>query len=183
MNKIDIRFSQTIMENLQHFIGTTFQKYCQRPFVFTNSVTQKLELHIDNSIYELNNYTEPLDYYGALDDVAVLHLEEKEHECLIDPTLIDISVNEIIKEIHVIQENQRLFKNGKQIYDVWLTRGIIFVFDTYEISFEKDIWFSEEIYINRGYDLINTFANVNRFCTDWDSEYRPECSREIIIIK
>lgn len=96
------------------------------------------------------------------------------------------TINEKIKEIHLVQENQRLYKNNKQIYDVWVTRGIIFVLKSgHEISFEKAVWFSEDIYINKGYNLIDSFQSIDEFREDWDESegYRGECTRNIEIIK
>ena len=35
-------------------------------------------------------------------------------------------MNQFIKKITIINENQQLFENGTQTYNVWLTRGVIF---------------------------------------------------------
>ena len=46
--------------------------------------------------------------------------------------------------------------DGEPAYEVWLTRAIIFEVGGREISFEKDtVPFSEEITIQRGYNLID----------------------------
>ncbi|MBQ6538029.1 MAG: hypothetical protein IJL75_03900, partial [Eubacterium sp.] len=69
-------------------------------------------------------------------------------------------------------------------YDVWITRGIIFHVGGREISFEKDnVPFSEEIIIQRGYELIDKFSDEKDFLESWDNDIKPECTRQIIEIK
>ncbi len=78
---------------------------------------------------------------------------------------------------------QELFYKDNKNYDVWLTRGIIFDMDDgLEISLEKDIWFSENIYVDQGYNLIEKYANTNDFENDWDSTYTAKASRRIVEI-
>ena len=189
MKKIDVRFDDKTMQCLKSMIGQKFIKYRCDPFKFTNSVYLTVGIFIGAQTYELKNEIQVLDYYGQLEDVAVLTLqtttEEKLKSGIMDGKQIDMPIGEKIKEIHLINENQRIYQKGKQSYDVWLTRGIIFVLSDREVSFEKEIWFSEDININRGYDLINTFASTDKFLEGWeeDNDILPECSREVIIVK
>jgi hypothetical protein len=70
------------------------------------------------------------------------------------------------------------------IYDVWITRGIIFKVDGRELLFEKDtVPFSEEIFIQRGYDLYGKIASSEDFLTGWDEEYEPKVFREEVVMK
>jgi hypothetical protein len=97
--------------------------------------------------------------------------------------MIEYPVENRITEIRIVNENQRLFHHDEQIYDVYTVRGIIFVLeDGREISFEKPIWFSEEIYIQKGYDLIEKFAPFEEFAEGWNEDYHGESSREITVI-
>lgn len=80
-------------------------------------------------------------------------------------------------------ENQRLYKSGIQTYDVWVTRGVIFKLENgREISLEKDVWFSEDIIVERGENLIEKFASTNEFIENFDGEYKAECQRYTITI-
>jgi len=80
-----------------------------------------------------------------------------------------------------VNECQRLFENGIQTYEVLITRGIIFKFkDGHELSFEKNIWFSEDITVEKGYDLIERFTPVEEFAEGWSGNYSGECVRELI---
>ena len=49
-------------------------------------------------------------------------------------------------------------------YDVWVTRGIIIEFGDHELAFEKPVWFSEDIVIRKGYNLIVKFQPVEEIC-------------------
>ena len=47
-----------------------------------------------------------------------------------------------VKEIQIVNEHQKLYEDEVQTYDVWLTRGIVFVLeDGLEIALEKNVWF------------------------------------------
>lgn len=77
-------------------------------------------------------------------------------------------------------KTKKLFKDDVELYNVWLTRGIIFFVDGREISFEKDsIPFTEEIIIRRGYDLIERFSDEKEFLISWGEGVIPKCTREI----
>ena len=74
-----------------------------------------------------------------------------------------------------------MFENGEQLYDVRLTRGIIFDFGDYQLSLEKAVWFSEEIYINRGDDLIDKLQPVSALTDSdgWRDGLEARCERKI----
>ena len=53
-----------------------------------------------------------------------------------------------------------------------------------EISFEKDtVPFSEEITIQRGYNLIDKISDNDDFLETWDEEYSPAYKREVIVVE
>ena len=83
-----------------------------------------------------------------------------------------------------MNECQQLFENGNQSYEVLVTRGIIFKFnDGHELSFEKNIWFSEDITVEKGYDLIQRFTPTTEFEEGWSGNFHGKCSRDIVTIK
>lgn len=60
-----------------------------------------------------------------------------------------------------MNEHQKV-KISDDIYELWITRAIIFHLETKDIYFEKDnTAFSEEIEIKRGHDLVNEFPKKN----------------------
>jgi len=187
MKQTDIRFDEKTVAVLQKMVGQYFHKLRHDPFIYAETVYQNVGLYIGNGTYSLVNELETMDYYGEMEDVAILTLKPcKEDEItsgLENTEQIDDVVEDIITEIRIVNENQQLFENGKQTYDVWLTRGIIFVCGEREIALEKDIWFSEEIAISKGYDTIKQFSDPKKFTEDWPNRKTANCSREIITLK
>ncbi|MCH5210692.1 MAG: hypothetical protein J1F01_06965 [Oscillospiraceae bacterium] len=190
MKTIDVRFDDNTIAALKNIIGRNVKKYKCDPPVVDSTVYGIIGIFIDDKVYKLTNFCEVLDYYGQPEDVAVFRfaLSNKDEikTCLLEGEMIDTPIESLIKEIHVINENQRLFYKEQQTYNVWLTRGLIFILaDGSEISFEKDIWFSEFIETQRGHKLISKFSSVNIFLEGWEDceGYRTECSREATIIK
>lgn len=69
------------------------------------------------------------------------------HSMIEKQIMIEIPINGVISEISIINEHQELFENDTQIYDVYVTRGIIFKFeDGHELSFEKEIFIMRAIW-------------------------------------
>ena len=163
-------------------------KYRADPFLYSNSVYGIVGIFVDDKAYAFTNRVAVLDYYGADDDVAVFKVKEVDRQqiqsLITGQEMVDTPVDSIISEISVVNEHQLLFEKDTQIYDVWLTRGIIFKFDDgHELSLEKEVWFSEDISIQRGYHLGENFTSTAEFAENWESPYRGECIRDCISFK
>lgn len=185
MKQLNMRFDAKLLKS---WIGSNFQKYQCDAFDFTNSVTQIAELFIGGKIYALTNIQETVDYYGNNEDISVfkLHIAQKDdiHSAFEDTQQIVTPIDGKIEKILLVNENQTISVQQKLTYDVWLTRGLIFFVDGREISFEKDsVPFSEEIIINRGYNLLQKFSDEKDFLDGWDKGITPECHRQVIELK
>ncbi len=185
MRTVDMRFNSNILKQM---IGKTFNKYRSDEFIFNNSVTGIVGIFVDAKIYEFRNEQKSVDYFGSQDDYAVFDISESsesEIKSFFDDTKqIDTPINQIIKKITIINENQQLFENGVQTYDVWLTRGIIFDLDDREVAFKKDTCpFSEEIEIYRGYNLISKFPQNTDFLEGWENGKTPKTENQTITIE
>ena len=184
MKNVDMRFD---IDLVRSWIGKKFYNYKCDPFVFTNSVTQIVGLYIDENVYALTNIQESVDYFGSVEDIAVSKLSISK-DCMIKSAFKDVEmtstpINDEITSVKIVNEQQKMSVNGKPAYEVWFTRAIIIEAGGREISFEKDtVPFSEEIKIQRGYDLLNTISNNDDFLTEWDADYSPEYKREIILV-
>ncbi len=178
---IDISLSDKEEEMLRSCIGKRLQAYSHDEFQFTPSSTQAVQIMMDgNKSYYLYSFTKPCDYFGSQEDVAVWSLEDRPLPLIANKHFVTTPVEEVVKEIMLIQENQCVCFKDNQSYNVRLTRGIIIDFEDHQIAFEKDIWFSEEIIIHKGYDLLNRFTPTDRFGKDWEEGVRTECSRILI---
>lgn len=188
MKQIDIRFSPSDMSIIQNMVGKRMLKYKCDPFEFSTSVYGIVGISIEGASYAFTNYTEVMDYYGDQEDVALFKIQSMPfsdiHSLIKKQVMIETPVDSIISEITIVNERQQLFENDEQIYEVLLTRGIIFKFaDGHELSFEKSIWFSEDIAVEKGYNLIDRFTPTADFSEGWSGNYRGECSRELISLK
>ncbi len=184
MVKIDIRLKEQEILILQSLVGKELVAIRRDSFNYINSSSQVVQIEAENGLFYLYSFTEPLDYFGTKEDVAVWTIETERYQVVDRKVFIETPIKEKIKSVSVIQENQRLFKNGDQTYDVWLTRGLVFDFGNRQLSFEKAIWFSEDIYIHKGYDLSRKFSSVDAFVNnDWDEGVTAECEREIITLE
>ena len=184
MNTLDMRFNVKTMKNL---IGKKFSKYKCDAFDFTNSVTQIVGIYIGEQVFSLTNIQENVDYFGNVDDIAICRFTEtaddKVKSAFKDTEMITTPVVGTINRILLINENQKIFKDNEELYNVWLTRAIIFCVDGREVSFEKDnVPFSEEIIIQRGYNLIEKLSDEKEFLKSWSEGLVPECTRDIIEI-
>ena len=74
-----------------------------------------------------------------------------------------------------------MFDQGVQTYDVWVTRGIIIDVGDHQISFEKPVWFSEDIIIRKGYELQKTFRSAEAITNaeNWNDGMEMTCSRNV----
>ena len=187
MKTIDIRFNDHMISILKTMVGKKLLRYKCDPFVYSSAVYGLVGVCTDFGSFVFTNKIEVLDHFGADEDVAVFSLEERPEDQIVslvqDMKIVDIPINRFIREVQLINEHQKLYENGKQIYDVWLTRGVIFTMDDgLEISLEKSVWFSEMITVNRGEHLINTFAPTSNFSDDWEEPYLGICERDTICI-
>lgn len=183
MVQIDIRFKSDEINTLRSLIGKKLKSIQHDPFNFVNSSSQVVQINSEIGVYYLYSFTETLDYYGMMEDIAVWKFGIERKKMVDKKSFITTPVQAIIKNISLVQENQRLYKGLDHIYDVWLTRGIIIDFGDHQISFEKAVWFSEDIYIQKGYNLVEKFASIENFINSgWSEGLKAECSREIVSI-
>lgn len=166
-------------------IGKNLENICHDPFVYTNSVYGIAGMKVEDTFYKVSNEIEVRDYFGAKEDVAVFKIgediQENIHSLIEDSALITVPINQKIKCVEVVNEHQCLYENGEQTYDVWITRGFVMELeDGLQISFEKEIWFSEDINIERGYHLIDRFFSVDRVTEGWSEPKKMICEREVI---
>lgn len=183
MKQIDIRLNENEVSLLHSMIGKEFSSFLHDEFNYTQSSTQVIELIIAGKSYYIYSFTEEKDYFGSPEDVAVWTVSDEKLPVVEKKSFIKTPVNETVIGISLIQENQKVFENGEQTYDVLLTRGIVFDLGDRQIAFEKDIWFSEEIIVHRGYNLTGCFSSTENFGDDWDKSLRTECIREEVIIQ
>lgn len=102
----------------------------------------------------------------------------------LDTEQIDTPVNEVIKNITLVNEHQIAVIDSAK-YELWVTRSIIFHLENKDIYFEKDsTFFSEEIEIKRGHNLIKEYPKRNDcFLDGWDEDVVASVETEFITIQ
>lgn len=186
MKKYDFRFDK---ELLQSFIGKTFNKYAHPQFVYTKAVSLYVGFMVNDVSYRIENDYEALDYFGWDGEATVLKLYEKDWDDIIkswEDRACITEVQEKIKSITIVNDHYSSFKYNEQDYDYWETRAIIFNFGEYEVSFTKnDCWFSMEIEVNKGNNLIEKVPDGKFILEDFEQSdnQRVEVEREIIELK
>lgn len=183
MKKYDFRFDTELFRS---FVGKTFNKYIHDKFEYTNTATLYVGMMIDNISYEFENDYEEVDYFGWDGEATVSRFFEKDWDSIVSilgDNAVITSVNETIRSIRIINDHFMSYSNGEQDYDWWETRSIIFNFGDHEISFEKqDCWFSMEIEINKGKNLIEKISGGQFILEDHEQSEKQEIvtNREII---
>ena len=75
--------------------------------------------------FKIQYFLEVQDFFGTIDDVAMLKLvaadDSEIKSGFIDLEMIDLPICSRIRQIRLVDENQRLYVQGKQTYNVWLT--------------------------------------------------------------
>lgn len=184
MINIDVRLKIEDLQILQAAVGSTLDRIEHDEFVFSNTSSQAVRFVLEDALFYLYSFTEALDYFGAEEDVAVWSVEKKEYPLIADKDFVNTPIKERVASIQIVQEHQELFENNQKTYDVWVTRGIIIDFGDHELAFEKPIWFSEDIVIRRGYNLIEKFQSAEEICKagKWKDGVTMVCSREVITL-
>ena len=181
----DYRFNQ---ELLKSFIGKTFNKYKHERFLFTNTVALYLGFMIDNKSYEISNDFEAVDFLDIDGEATICRINQKPWSEILsnNDRVIETEIEKTIKSITIINDNFISRSYGEINYDWRETRAIIFNFGELEVSFEKtDCFFSMEIEINKGYELINKVEDGKFIISDFEQseEQTIEVNREIIKIQ
>lgn len=191
MKTIDLRFASKEIKLLKSLIGQTLIQYSADPACSGKNRDHFLNLvalFTPQTACALTNTLTVQDYFGTPEDVAVLRVQPILPSVEIASPFIggkieNFPVRQTISCIELVNERQQLLENGVLTYDVHLTRGLIFhLADNTELSFEKDIWFSDWIQVRRGTHLLKAFAPASDFSKSWEAGFEGSCSREIFLL-
>lgn len=165
MNTTDTRMSAEEINLLADMVGKTFEKYSCDEFVFSPAVYQIIGLYIGGRIFALLNETQELDYFGGIDDVAVIGVKEvPEDEIrshIVGGALVEMPVDQTIEDIVVVTDTEFMSKDGEDLYRYDFTAAVAFVLHDRQVVFERDCWFSEDFLIYRGPDAIGKIKTAS----------------------
>lgn len=107
-----------------------------------------------DNIFEIHYESQPLNYFGEIDDVAVVSIKKVEREevksSLVGHKLVHDTINKQLINIALVEDTQIFVENGvnKQAYT--FVSALIFDFKTTKLMLTFDGGFSEMIDIYRG---------------------------------
>ena len=116
---------------LKRVVGENLKSiYCEEELVrdkskMTTFSSAVVKLIVKDNIYNITAFEkEEYDYYGAEEEVAIFELEVEPYseKKVVEYGGVRTEINKKIKSIKIVNENQKLFENGKQTYDVKITR-------------------------------------------------------------
>ncbi|MBQ9022162.1 MAG: hypothetical protein IJ113_09190 [Eggerthellaceae bacterium] len=165
MKTVDVRISQEERNLLASVVGKQFTKYRCDKIMFRPAVYQALGAFFDGLILSVENEAQPLDYYGAIEDVGVMRVRQVSPDNvvsrIVDGQQIDTPVNQVVRDIKVIDDTHYMEKDSETLYKFSYTKAIVFVLPDRQVVFEKDIWFSEDILIYRGAEAESKIMDVD----------------------
>lgn len=186
MKQYDFRFDTALIES---FIGKTLTKYKHAEFMYTNSVTAVLGLEIEDVVYKLTNEFETIDFFTLDGEATIFRITKAKWntiDSMINNDINEINVGETIKKILLVNDHTTLNIDKNMAYDMWDTKAIIFCFENHEICFAKqDCWFSQEIEIYKGHDLLEKIGDGSSILDDFceDKTKKALVERAIVEIK
>lgn len=183
MNCTNTTLNTEEIDFLKSLIGKEFKSYYCDRFRFNSSAYGIIYFDIANNSFALTNMLEEMDYFKAKEDNAVFHFKDNitKRESLLDNIeLIEHDVNSKIEKIYIVNDTTSLTFNGTE-YQYITTMGIIFEIEgERQIGFERTVDFSEDIDVQLGYNVINSFVPVEDNIADQDKNSNPTTKRDII---
>lgn len=184
MIQYDFRFDTTLIKS---FVGKYMEKYKHAEFMYTNSVTGILGFEVDNVVYELTNEYDAMDFLTLDDEATVFRVSKTEWnnvDSMINNDINEITVGEIIKKVILVNDHTTIKVDENVAYDMWDTKAIIFCFENHEICFAKqDCWFSQEIEIYKGYNLLEKIDYGKSILEDFNTDDTKNAFIERTIIE
>jgi hypothetical protein len=129
MKTIDVRFSASDMAEIKSMVGKRMIGYKCDPFIFSTSVYGIVGIRLEDTSYAFTNSLEVMDYFGDPEDVARFRISKVEYanikSLVQDQVMVETPVDNVIEDVIVVNECQRLFEKDVQIYEVMVTRGML----------------------------------------------------------
>lgn len=189
MNKINHLLKREEIELLKSLINKKLVSIKHDSFIYTNSSFVKVSFYFeDGSIFQLANRIVGVDdFFGEDEDVAKFTFqkcEEKDTETEFTggnyPKIITSPINLKIKDIILINENVKTYEKKELTYEFDYVKGIIFRFEGIDYLFQRNIWFSEDIFIFKGANVMNKIVPVDEGWDDWGEGNHSDNTRNII---
>lgn len=153
-------------------IGQTLVKYRHDPFINTPTFSIQGEVFFSNEIIQIKCDEYPYDFFEAgKEDISALSVSIiKKDEAVsagIGIKQIDFPVNEVVRDVWIVDDSIQEYVKRKPGQTYQLTRGIVFVLEDCQLAFEKGVWLSLEIIPHKGKEVISKFAPLGKDLDGW----------------
>lgn len=154
MTITDIRLAKNEKSLLASMIGKTLDELAHDKYIAKHATYMSAWLVVEGDVYEIHCEVEACDYFGDVDDVAVVSVRssQKENVCsrLVGHALSTEKIARTIQDIKVVEDTQEMLEGDEAVHELSFTAAIIFELDKTKLMFEFGPWFSEDIGIKRG---------------------------------
>ena len=150
----DTRLSGSEKSLLAGMVGKTLEELVHDEYTVNHTTYMSAWLAIDGNVYDVHCEVEPLDYFGDVDDVAVVSIRTAERDDvrshLMGRRLVTDRIARKITDVKLIEDTQEMLEGDEVEHTFSFTSAIIFELDGTKLMFEFGPWFSEDIGIERG---------------------------------
>lgn len=162
MKSLDLRMTEREREILSKLIGGTFDFYQCDEFHFRPAVYQVVYVGVGGECFALRNQVRLVDYFGSEEEVGVLSIEPVNEDSMTSyvegGTQVRTTISLEITDIKLVEDFYEM--KGAKKQRISFTKAIVFELGDRKIVLEKDIWFSEDIFVYRGHSVENKIAAV-----------------------
>lgn len=158
VKEIDLTYEDDIVNTKHKIIGKRLLEFIHDPFVFSNSVYNRVSFIIEDKRYMLKNDIQVIDYYGADEDICIMRIAEVDSKDIVSALenvkQEHIPVNAIISDVKIIIENSSMFVDDEKEYELSYVYALVLeISDGRKIIFSRTDDFSESIEITRCTEL------------------------------
>lgn len=185
MKRVDKRIGLDEMELLSQMIGRRFESYCCDEFHHRPAVYQVVFVEIGGEFYAVENIAQSVDYFGSDEEVGVLSIRPREGESasrVKGGIQARTPIGRTIENIKIINDTYQMAEGGEVEYEISFTKAIVFCFGERQVAFEKDVWFSEDIFVYRGSNVEGKIASVDDDKPESYDGIRFESDRETVCL-
>ncbi len=175
MNILDLRFSKEKEKSISLWPGHLFKEYRCDPSMFAPVHRLPVGLHIGDRWFLL---TEEIREYPRGEDTVksftfLMKETEKSKIRSTRPDVVqkDVKIGKEIAAVEIQNEKKTLYKDGKEFCQIYVTKGIRFIFKEGTLTFRKPVYFSDFLNIEDGSPLCKEWEEKDRLPEEWEDRF------------
>ena len=150
----DVRLSEYEKSLLVDMVGKRLDEFIHDKYIATPMTYMSAWLVFQDAVYEVHREVEPHDYFGEVDDVAVVSIRKSNRDGirsrLVGHALSTDKIARVVKDIKLVEDTQEMINGSDVEHTFSFTAAVIFEFEKTKLMFKFEPWFSEDIGIACG---------------------------------